>query len=182
MYRLDEQETDKEIYLSEKSAVFRGNRFGQPVIIKTLRSEYPDPALISEFKQEYEILQKLQGQGLIRAISLEKFKSSLAIIFEDIGGEDLSKLLAYKKFSLVECLEIMLATTKALGKIHSANIVHRDIKALNIVLNEKTRDLQIIDFGSASFLIKQNSFIPMNSSLEGTLSYISPGQTGRMNH
>ncbi|MBK9498447.1 MAG: AAA family ATPase [Leptospiraceae bacterium] len=181
MYRLDERETDKEIYLSEKSAVFRGNRFGQPVIIKTLRSEYPDPALISEFKQEYEILQKLQGQGLIRAISLEKFKSSLAIIFEDIGGEDLSKLLAYKKFSLVECLEIMLATTKALGKIHSANIVHRDIKAHNIVLNEKTRDLQIIDFGSASFLIKQNSFIPMNSSLEGTLSYISPEQTGRMN-
>ena len=173
---------EQEIYTSEKTAVFRvKSPDGETVILKTLRSEYPDPSDLSEFKHEYEILQKLKNPGIIKAIGIEKYKSGLAIILEDIGGIDLYKIIQSRRLSLKECVEIMLASTKALSSIHSASIVHRDIKAHNIIYNEKTKELKIIDFGSASLLIKQNSFISMNSSLEGTLAYISPEQTGRMN-
>ena len=75
----------------------------------------------------------------------------------------------------------MLAATKALSSIHSANIVHRDIKAHNIIYNENTKELKLSILALLALLIKQNSFISMNSSLEGTLAYISPEQTGRMN-
>lgn len=172
---------EQEIYTSEKTAVFKVKNSGETVILKTLRSEYPDPSDLSEFKHEYEILQKLKNPGIIKAIGIEKYKSGLAIILEDIGGIDLYKIIQSRRLSLKECVEIMLASTKALSSIHSASIVHRDIKAHNIIYNEKTKELKIIDFGSASLLIKQNSFISMNSSLEGTLAYISPEQTGRMN-
>lgn len=171
----------EEIYTSDKTAVFRAKKNGTPVILKTLRSEYPDPSELSEFKSEYEILKKLSHPGIIKSFGIEKYKTGLAIILEDIGGIDLYKFLLSKQIELKECVNIMLAATKALSSIHSANIVHRDIKAHNIIYNENTKELKIIDFGSASLLIKQNSFISMNSSLEGTLAYISPEQTGRMN-
>ncbi|HMW04383.1 MAG TPA: AAA family ATPase [Leptospiraceae bacterium] len=181
MISLDRTDTIDEIYTSDKTTIFRSTQNNTSIIIKTLHKEYPEPEELSEFKNEYEILKKLNGKGLVRALGFEKFNSNLAILFEDIGGTDLSTLLYQEAFSLQDCLDIMIKATKALAHVHNANIVHRDIKTQNIVLNRKTGELQIIDFGSASFLLKQNSFIPMNSSLEGTLAYISPEQTGRMN-
>lgn len=181
MFSLDELNTDQEIYISEKTAIYRTVRQTIPVIVKILRREYPEPSELIDFKNEYEILKSLNGPGLVRVIGLEKYKSNLALFFEDIGGEDLSILLDRGIFSLQEIIEVILKATKALVHIHNANIVHKDIKAQNIILNRRTGELQIIDFGSASLLKKQSSFIPMNSSLEGTLAYISPEQTGRMN-
>ncbi|MDZ4728317.1 MAG: serine/threonine-protein kinase PknK, partial [Leptospira sp.] len=97
-----------------------------------------------------------------------------------IGGEALSKL-NLDTFSFNKKLEIFLKTLEGLSEIHKYDLVHRDIKIQNIVFNEKTEDLQIIDFGSASRLTKQNTFVSLHSSIEGTLAYISPEQTGRMN-
>ena len=172
----------EQIHSGEKNVVYRGDKAGKPVIIKILHNEYPDSNELSSFKHEYDVLEKINSSGIVRAVGLEKYKNSLAIIFEDIGGDSLSKLFQdIKSYSLTELLNIMLMSVKALGEVHSLKLVHKDIKPHNIILNKSTGALKIIDFGNASLLSKQNSFIPLNSSLEGTLAYISPEQTGRMN-
>ncbi len=172
----------EQIHAGQKSVVYRADKAGKPVILKVLHNDYPDPIELSSFKHEYEILQKFNSLGFISAIGLEKYKNSVAIVFEDIGGEDLSVILKNSKsLQLAEVLEIMIKSARSLGEIHKLGLVHKDIKPHNIILNKSTSILKIIDFGNASLLAKQNSFIPLNSSLEGTLAYISPEQTGRMN-
>jgi len=172
----------QDIHSGEKSVVYRGDKADKPVIIKILHNEYPDSNELTSFKHEYDVLEKINSPGIVRAVGLEKYKNSLAIIFEDIGGDSLSKLFQdIKSYSLTELLNIMLMSVKALGEVHNLKLVHKDIKPHNIILNKSTGALKIIDFGNASLLEKQSSHTPLNSSLEGTLAYISPEQTGRMN-
>jgi len=172
----------EQIHSGGKSIVYRGDNNGKPVIVKILNNKYPDISEVNSFKKEYNVLEKINSQGIVKALGIEKYDNSIAIVFEDIGGEALSKLSnEIKSFSLIELMRIMLMSAKSLGEVHALNLVHKDIKSHNIVLNRKAGRLQIIDFGNASQLAKQNSYTPLNSSIEGTLAYVSPEQTGRMN-
>ena len=172
----------EELYFGEKSNVYRAEKNGKTVIIKSLQSDYPSISDLSSFRQEYELLKTINNVGIVRIEGVEKYKNSFVIIFEDINGKALSILNKNKKISSLNLfLSIAIKIAKAIGEIHEAKIVHRDIKPHNIVYNENTEEINIIDFGSASLLSRQHAFIPMNTSLEGTLSYISPEQTGRMN-
>ncbi|WP_210407198.1 AAA family ATPase, partial [Hydrocoleum sp. CS-953] len=68
-----------------------------------------------------------------------------------------------------------------LGQIHAENIIHKDINPANIIYNPKTKQLKIIDFGISTRLTRENPILKNPNVLEGTLAYISPEQTGRMN-
>ncbi len=72
----------KEIYNSENSKVFRATRDSDniPVVIKLLNREYPSAKELSAFIREYEIMNKVTEEGIIRAYGLEKYNNSLAII------------------------------------------------------------------------------------------------------
>ncbi|MBK8398063.1 MAG: AAA family ATPase [Leptospiraceae bacterium] len=172
----------EEIYYGEKSIVYRADKSGKSLIIKILQNEYPGVTELAAFRHEYELLKSLNHPGIVKVLGTEKYDNSFAIVFEDIKGKSLSHLIkSGKVFSLHQILSMAIKLAQAVGEIHSANIVHRDIKPHNIVLNEGSGELNIIDFGSASLLSRQNSTIPFNTTLEGTLTYISPEQTGRMN-
>jgi len=86
-----------------------------------------------------------------------------------------------RSFTLEEFLLLAIATTEILGKIHSANIIHKDINPSNIVYNPQTKQLKIIDFGISTQLTRETPSLKNPGVLEGTLAYISPEQTGRMN-
>ncbi|NET56222.1 MAG: AAA family ATPase [Symploca sp. SIO2E6] len=83
--------------------------------------------------------------------------------------------------ALEEFLSIAIKTTKALAAIHAAKIIHKDINPSNIVYNPATQQLKIIDFGLASRLSREIQTLGNIERLEGTLAYIAPEQTGRMN-
>jgi serine/threonine protein kinase len=68
-----------------------------------------------------------------------------------------------------------------LGRIHQHNVVHRDINSNNVVFNANTQELQVIDFGISILLSRESPKMKQTNMLEGTLQYISPEQTGRMN-
>lgn len=172
----------EKIHAGEKSIVYKGLKSDKRVVIKIQQKEYPDLSELNSFLEQFNILKNIDNEGIVKTICTEKYKNRIAIIFEDIDGTALSGLISnIKNESLPEKIKLLIKITNALQCIHHKNIVHRDIKPHNIILNENTDQLQIIDFGSASLLTKQNSFIPLNSSIEGTLTYISPEQTGRMN-
>ena len=171
------------IYESANSEVYRGIRQSdnRPVILKLLKQNYVTSSKLTRYRQEFEILSSLDVEGVIKAYSLETHKRNLIIILEDFQAVSLKKWLENKRFSLKEFLNIALLIVISLGLIHDHNIIHKDLNPSNIVFNPTTGELKIIDFGIATALSQENLTLKNISNLEGTLAYISPEQTGRMN-
>jgi PAS domain S-box-containing protein len=173
----------EQLYEGDGSLVYRGrrNHDAQPVILKLLKQEYPTPEEIARFKLEYEITHKLNLEGVVRPYGLERYNNSLILILEDFGGESLKRLMNAQRFSLKEFLTIAIQIADSLGQIHQHNIMHKDINPSNIVFNPATGQLKIIDFGISTVLSRENQTLQNPHILEGTLAYMSPEQTGRMN-
>lgn len=172
-----------QIYESANSFVYRGifNTNRQPVILKLLKEDYPTPAEIYRYQQEYEITRSLNLEGIIKAYELRKYQNTLLMLLEDFGGESLKILLQNRSFSVPEFLHLAIEITDILGKVHQNNVIHKDINPSNIVLNPQTGQLRIIDFGLSTFLSQENPSLKSPNVLEGTLAYMSPEQTGRIN-
>jgi predicted ATPase/serine phosphatase RsbU (regulator of sigma subunit)/tRNA A-37 threonylcarbamoyl transferase component Bud32 len=173
----------EKLFESNNSFVFRAQKVEPklPVVIKVLKGEYPDPERIVRFKREFEILKSLSIDGIIKAHSLDNYNKSWAIILEDFGAESIKKILDKRRLNVYEFLRIAISLSEILGQLHQRNIIHKNINSTNIVWNEETDKVKIIDFGIATVLSKEIASIQNPKEFEGTLSYISPEQTGRMN-
>lgn len=173
----------EQIYTSKTSTIFRGIKLHEhkPVILKHLNKEYPTEYELSRFTREHRITRNLYGDKINQTYGLEKHLNSLVMINEDFGGDALSLLLPKLKSDLKTKLALAIQIAEALGQIHSQSIIHKDINPSNIVWNHRTNRVKIIDFGIASELSRENPEIRHPNILEGTINYISPEQTGRMN-
>ncbi|MEQ8971029.1 MAG: AAA family ATPase [Coleofasciculus sp. C1-SOL-03] len=172
-----------QLYESANSLVYRAirDRDHHPLILKILKADYPTPEELTRYKQEYEITRSLNQEGVVKAYHLLRYQNSLVMLLEDFGGDSLKFLTRERQFPLDEFLTIAIKIAESLGAIHAANIIHKDINPSNIVYNPKTGQLKIIDFGISTVLLQENPTIRNADHLEGTLAYISPEQTGRMN-
>ncbi|MFN6487380.1 MULTISPECIES: AAA family ATPase [unclassified Nostoc] len=175
------------IYESSASLVYRGFR-GQDnlaLVVKMLKLDYPSPQELTRYKQEYEITRSLNLSGIVKAYSQHDYQRTLVILLEDFGGESLEqwihKCSDFCPMPLSAFLGLAIALTDILGRIHAANVTHRDINPGNIVLNRDTGVIKIIDFGIATRFNRTNPTFKSPHVLEGTLAYLSPEQTGRMN-
>ncbi len=177
-YRLTTQ-----IYEGDSSLVYRGELISnnQPVIIKILKDELPSPEKIAWFKREYKTTKSLTIPGVGRVLQLEKFSSKLAIILEDFGGKSLTEIKLAGKITLSQFLPLAIQITQILGQVHERQIIHKDINPSNIVWNQTTDEVKLIDFGISAVISQENSAFSHPNLMEGTLAYISPEQTGRMN-
>ncbi|MBL1202285.1 MAG: AAA family ATPase [Nostoc sp. GBBB01] len=173
----------QQIYESDNSLVYRAilKPDNQPIILKILKENYPNPSELNRYKQEYEITRSINADGIIKAYGLERYQNSLVMFLEDFGGSSLKILTSERQFVLEEFLTIALKITDSLAAIHNANIIHKDINPSNIVYNPETGQVKIIDFGISTRLPRENQTIHNPNQLEGTLAYIAPEQTGRMN-
>lgn len=183
MLELPGIQTLNKIYDSLNATVYRAIREQnqQPIILKLLKEDYPNPSEIVRYRQEYKILQTLNLPGVIKACDLQKYRNTLVLILEDFGGSSLKQMQEQQSFSLSEFLNIAIQIAEILGEIHAAHIIHKDINPANIIFNQKTGKIQIIDFGISTLLSRETPTIKNPHILEGTLAYISPEQTGRMN-
>jgi len=183
MLTLPNYQIVSQIYESANSVVYRGLRSkdNQPVILKMLKQDYPTPLALNRYRQEYEITHDLDLAGVIKAYDIEKYQNTLIIILEDFGGESLKQVMANQRLSLKAFLPIAIQTADSLSNIHTHNIIHKDINPSNIVWEPVSKQLKIIDFGIASRLPRENPTLKNPEQLEGTLAYLSPEQTGRIN-
>ncbi|BAY23374.1 serine/threonine protein kinase [Calothrix sp. NIES-2100] len=183
MLKIAEYQTHEKIYESNNSLVYRGifQPKNQQIILKILKENYPTPSELSRYKQEYEITRTLNDDKIIKTYDLLRYQNSLVMIVEDFGGQSLNLLISKHYFTLEEFLTIAIKTTESLATIHTANIIHKDINPSNIVYNRTTEQLKIIDFGISTRLSQENQVLCNINQLEGTLAYIAPEQTGRMN-
>lgn len=173
----------QQIYEGLHSLVYRGIRDAdkKAVVIKILKDEYPSAELLARFKREYELLNSLQEDGTVAAYGIEPYRNGLVITMEEFGSSSLKQLLAEHRLSMDEFLKIALAITETLEKIHSHQIVHKDINPANILWDAKGQQIKIIDFGISSTLPREEPELQNLQVIEGMLPYISPEQTGRMN-
>ena len=174
---------ETKLYESANTIIYRGRRIQDmhPITMKVLKGDYPSPNEILRFEHEYGILRSLDFNGVIKAIHFEEFNRKRAIIFDDFPGEPIKSFISDKGFAIGKFLRIAIQLTEILWRIHEANIIHKDINPSNILLNSKTDEIKIIDFGSSTSLSHEIPSILAPNPFEGTLSYVSPEQTGRMN-
>jgi predicted ATPase/serine phosphatase RsbU (regulator of sigma subunit)/tRNA A-37 threonylcarbamoyl transferase component Bud32 len=172
-----------QIYESANSLVYRGIRQSdnQPIILKILKENYPTPQELARYRTEYQITKSLNISGVVKVYDLQKYQNTLVMSLEDFGGESLKILMQQRSFSLAEFLSIAIKVTEILGQIHASNIIHKDINPSNIIFHASTGQVKIIDFGISTQLSRENTILKNPNVLEGTLAYISPEQTGRMN-
>lgn len=171
-------------YQSDHTIILRGIREVDqaPVIFKTLKDQYASPLEIAQSKQEYEIIKLFDTPYIIKAYGIEKFQNRYVIILEKAKGDLLADIFfKKKKLNLSEFLTLAINITEAVGKIHQQNIVHNDINPYNIICDVDNKEIKIIDFNLATSLPKSWAPICNPNVIQGTLAYLSPEQTGRMN-
>ncbi|MFH1113551.1 MAG: AAA family ATPase [Pseudomonadota bacterium] len=173
------------IYDGRFSMVFRAVRGGDglPVVLKMLKGTYPTSQAIERYRHEYEITRSLGSlSGVIRAYGLEKYENTLVMSLEDFGARSLDILPETQTATIGAFLRIAIRVVEIIGEIHGLNVVHKDINPSNIVMNPKTGEIKIIDFGISTHADRVSNVVPsLPEGLEGTLPYMSPEQTGRMN-
>ncbi|HEY9634235.1 MAG TPA: AAA family ATPase [Coleofasciculaceae cyanobacterium] len=152
-----------------------------PVIIKTFKAEYPSLEELTRLRHEYKILQALDLEGTIKPIALESYQNRLGLVLPDFDGETLEKIIITRKLGLIQFLQIAIHLAKTLVVLHQNNIIHKDIKPHNILINPQTGEVKLIDFSISSRLSREHQTVSNPNLLEGTLAYMSPEQTGRMN-
>ncbi|WP_293128104.1 ATP-binding sensor histidine kinase [Microcoleus sp. bin38.metabat.b11b12b14.051] len=164
------------------TSVYRGIRQSdeQPVIIKILKAEFPTLEQITRLRNEYKITQHLHVESIVKSYSLETYQNRLALILEDFGGNSVSQMIS-KKLDLTAFLNIGIQLASAINSLHQKGIIHKDIKPSNIIVNLATGTVKLTDFSIASRLSKETPQINSANLVEGTVAYMSPEQTGRMN-
>jgi histidine kinase len=158
----------------------RESKYNMPVIVKFLKSDEPTIQQITHLNNEYEVLKNRQIDGVRLVLDRIKIGNQPALVLPFFEG-DIARLIFQKiPFSLKNFLKIAIRICDIIGNIHQNKIIHCDINNNNILINPKNLEVQIIDFGISS---KIDIKVPeLNSNLlQGTLAYISPEQTGRMN-
>ena len=186
-YRIIEQ-----VYDGLRTKVYRGIRSSdqKPVVLKLLKSEYPTFNELVQFRHQYAIAKNLDLPGIVQPLSLENYQNVLVIVMEDFGGISLKEEMERRgdgggmgrsSDSLNEFFNSAIQVAKTLEGLYQNRIIHKDIKPQNILISPQTREIKLIDFSISSLLPKENQEIQNPNVLEGTLAYISPEQTGRMN-
>ncbi len=171
------------VHQGGKSIVYRARRDADqaPVMIKVLRGDYPTPVEIARFRRQYEITRDLDLPSVVKSHAYEEIDQRPVLVTEDFGGISLAQFIDGRPLELATFVEIATALADSLSAIHRRRVIHRDINPANIIINPQTGQVKIADFGVASLLSRQTPQIREPGQALGTLLYISPEQTGRMN-
>ena len=155
---------------------------GTSRILKSLTLNQPTPESLARLRHEYEITRDLQINSIVKTVGFETVGHRSVMVMEDFGGRSLQQVLCTGTIDLALCLNIMVQVSQAIVQLHSQKIIHKDIKPANIIINLESSQVKLTDFSIASKTSTETTqLIGHPNQLEGTLAYISPEQTGRMN-
>jgi predicted ATPase/signal transduction histidine kinase len=182
MFPLSNYRFEQPVYASATTVVVRARRAGDglPVVVKQLRDEYPRRAAIEGLKHEYAMLRHLAIPEVANALALEEVGNGLALVLEDAGAEPVDGVARRSGFGGAELLRLMIGIARAVHAIHRKGIIHKDLKPAHM-LRDGSGAVKLIDFGISTPLAQERREVVDPDLLEGTLAYIAPEQTGRMN-
>ena len=166
-------------------AFCRGRRqgtFGGPdaVLFMLPASEQPTPATVVRLAHEYSFKHELDGAWAVRPLELVRDRGRTILVLDDPGGELLSRHLG-TPMEVRRFLHLAIGATAALGQVHQCGLIHKDIKPANILVNPASGEVRLTGFGIASRLTRERQSVEPPEFIGGTLAYMAPEQTGRMN-
>ncbi|MEL6814304.1 MAG: AAA family ATPase [Cyanobacteria bacterium J06598_3] len=189
------------LYSGSQTLVYKGIRQGdsEPVIIKILRDEFSTLSQRVQFRNQHTIASQLVSPHVVSPLALECYDNGVALVIPDQGAKVLLEYwskyrpacgpeaepsaqgISIDEFFLRDFLSIAIQLAAALHDLGKQRVIHKDIKPSNILIHPDTGHVQLIDFSLSSLLPKEQQQLANLTVLEGTLAYISPEQTGRMN-
>ncbi|MEM6708581.1 MAG: histidine kinase dimerization/phospho-acceptor domain-containing protein, partial [Pseudomonadota bacterium] len=166
------------LHESNTSLVTRLWRDGRPLICKRLKPTAQTPQAINRYHHEFSVLRSLTSPFVCQA--LEYDSAEQALYFEDCLGRPLKQLIRDGSLDLERAVDIGARIAEALQSVHDEGVVHRDLNPSNILVTEDG-GVRLIDFALATFAHRDERTPETPTPLAGTLAYISPEQTGRVN-
>ncbi|VVN81433.1 Adaptive-response sensory-kinase SasA [Pseudomonas fluorescens] len=150
---------------------------GSSVLVARPAAEQPLPACLGRLSHEFALKDELEGSWAVRPLEMVREGAQLQLLLEDPGGEPLVRLLA-APMDINSFLHHAIGIAVALGKLHQRGLVHKDIKPSHILVNCTDGQTRLTGFGLASRLPRERQ---APETIAGTLAYMAPEQTGRMN-
>lgn len=173
----------EQLYQGSRTAVYRALQpdTQQPVVIKVLRNEQPSFSELVQFRNQYTVTSNLDVPGIVKPLDLAVHGNGYALVMADVDSVSLNQYVKTQPLAGHAVMAIALQLADILHDLCQHRVVHKDIKPANILIQPETQQVKLIDFSIASLLPKETQAIQNPTMLEGTLAYLSPEQTGRMN-
>jgi len=179
-YRITEKLSEDSISFYYRAVREQGFSNPATVIIRTPKRDDPDVKDRAKLQNEYEVTKDLDTENVLKPLELFTQDSRLALIFEDFNATPLSNLIDSGNVALEHMLRVAIRLSDILGELHGKKIIHKNIKPQNILIDTTTWQTKLTGFDIAS-LYSGESATQVADTVEGTLAYMSPEQTGRMN-
>ena len=144
-------------------------------------SEHPTPGFVDRLAHEYGLKDQLDGRSAVRPLALVREHGRTMLLLEDPGGEPLSRLLLGRPMETGTFLRLATGISVALRQLHERGLIHKDIKPANVLVDVATGQVWLTGFGITSRLPRERQSPEPPELVAGTLAYMAPEQTGRMN-
>src|SRR6202166_103734 len=165
--------------------LYRGRKHDDPspVLAIVLSTEQPSPQSIRRLEHEYSFAAELDPAWAAKPLAITRHEGRTILVLKDPGGEPLDGILERNQgqpLDLTRVLRIAIGLAKTLGQVHQHGLIHKDIKPANVLVDD-TGNAWLTGFGIASQLPRERQAPEPPEFVAGTLAYMAPEQTGRMN-
>jgi PAS domain S-box-containing protein len=160
-------------------ALYRGSGNGLPPILLAAAEE-TSLGCVERLEHEYALKGELDADWAARPVALTQHNDRMALVLEDPGGAPADRLLG-RPLDVAHFLRIAIPLAGALRRVHERGLIHKDIKPANILVNGANGGVWLTGFGIASRLPREHQTPAPPEVIAGTLAYMAPEQTGRMN-
>ncbi len=169
----------------EKFILYRGQHHQsqvnpQSILVLVPVSTRPAPKSLERMEHEYSLRAELDRAWAVRPVALSQHKGQPMLVFEDPGGEPLNRLIQ-GPMEMTQFLGFAVGLATALSRLHKRDLIHKDVKPGNVLVNFATGEVRLMGFGIASRLAREHQWPDPPEFIAGTLPYMAPEQTGRMN-
>src|SRR5580693_6173726 len=150
------------------------------VLLLTPASIHPRPESLKKMEHEYSLCHDFDPTWAVRPIALSECDGQKALVLEDPGGVFLHRLIQ-GPMEIQQFFRIAIGLSTALGQLHNRSVIHKDLKPSNVLVNTATGHAWLTGFGIASRVPRERQSPGPPEFIAGTLPYMAPEQTGRMN-
>src|ERR1700738_1030937 len=159
--------------------LYRGTGKGVASVL-LVTAENGSLVYLNRLEREYALRDELDAAWAVRPIALSRYNGRPTLVLEDPGGEPLDRLLS-GPLETTLFLRIGIRLTEAIRRVHERGLIHKDVKPANILVDLASGGALLAGFGLASRLPRERQNPDALEVIAGTLAYMSPEQTGRMN-
>ena len=150
------------------------------VLVLSLAAQRPTPESLKKLEHEYSLKEELDPTWAAQPIAIARYWDRPVLVLEDPGGTPLDQLLG-QPLDVAFSLRLAISLSTAIGHLHQRGVIHKDIKPANVLVNSVTGRCWLMGFGIASRLPRERQSPEPPEFIAGTLAYMAPEQTGRMN-